>query len=354
MEAGKASSQNAPEGTMKRKARRKGSAAVLGLLLSLGEPPFAAVSLEGFGSSTAGGSQGVVIQVTSLEDSGPGTLRDALAQGNDVRIEFKVGGTIRLREMLSLHGKAQVVLDGSSAPVPGITLEGHALEIRGSTDVVVTHIRSRNSKDDGIRVNYGSRRVVIDHCSVTDAKDENIDLGEDVSDITVSWCIVGDTRAFSFFHKPKGMLIAHFKEPPATQISVHHNLFVNEYQRSPQVSTSGLFDLRNNVIQNWGLYGIRVRNGAWGNIVNNVFLPGSRSSRQPVIIVKDGPRAAGAVYMKGNLYSGGLAVDALSRTDKPHPTEPVATDPTHEVESKVKAGAGAHPRDPIDRQLAGP
>jgi pectate lyase len=206
----------------------------------------------------------------------------------------------------------------------------------------------RNSVSDGILVWNGSSNVVIDHCSVTDSGDENINITEDTSNVTVSWCIIGDTRPDSFARKTKGMLIANFNKPPVTKVSLHHNLFIHEFQRSPQISTAGLVDLRNNVIRDWGAYGIRLRNGAWGNIINNVFATNT-NSQKALILGSD----AGSVYIQGNQGPGTINVNAFSTAFAPFSAAPVTTDPVVEVEQKVLQGVGAFPRDAIDTLLTG-
>jgi pectate lyase len=311
--------------------------------------PLPSQAFEGFGSTTPGGNNDAVIEVTSLDDSGPGTLREALRTPGNARIVFRVGGTIFLQTRLEIRGRAYLTIDGSTAPAPGITLEGNSLRISNSHDIVVTHIRVRNSSDDGILVWDGSYNVVIDHCSVTNSADENISVTEDTHDVTVSWCIIGDTRPDSFALKTKGMLIAHFLKPPVTNVTIHHNLFINEFQRSPQVSTPGLFDIRNNVIENWGYYGIRIRNGAWGNIVNNVFRT-KVNARKAVLLEDD----AGRVHLSGNVGPGSRDVNTLSTAASPFDVAAVWTDPAETVEETVRRWAGAWPRDAIDTALAGP
>lgn len=56
---------------------------------------------EGGGMYTPGGRGGKVIVVTSLEDSGPGTLREACETGGARVIVFNVSGVIRLKAPIS-------------------------------------------------------------------------------------------------------------------------------------------------------------------------------------------------------------------------------------------------------------
>lgn len=59
-------------------------------------------------------------------------------------------------------------------------------------------------------------------------------------------------------------------------MSIHHNVFYCVYQRSPEISSQGLFDMRENVIFNYTEYGSRVREGASGNFVGNWYIGGKK------------------------------------------------------------------------------
>jgi pectate lyase len=309
-------------------------------------PGVLSASYEGFGAATQAGSQGKVVAVTSLEDSGPGTLREALKKGDTPRrIVFRVSGAIQLQRPLKLKGQSFITIDGSTAPGSGITLEGNPLYIQDSHDVVVTHMRVRHSKIDGLTIR-GSHNIIIDHCSFTDSGDENIGLTQDCHDVTVSWCIIGDTRSAAEL-RPKGMLIANFDKPAVTNVSLHHNLFVHESQRSPQVSTAGLLDIRNNVILSWQAYGIRMRRGARGNIINNVFK--TEANAKKAILLTEDP---GPIYIGGNKGPGALNVNQFSTARVPFAVATVATDSPEAAEQKVLREAGALPRDEVDATLA--
>ena len=80
---------------------------------------------EGFGAASKGGEGGEVLWVTNLNDSGPGSLREALKTRGPAIIRFKVGGVIKLQDAIRPNGGAGVkglTLDGlSAAPYGGIT-----------------------------------------------------------------------------------------------------------------------------------------------------------------------------------------------------------------------------------------
>src|SRR5262249_39016217 len=90
---------------------------------------------------TAGGEGGQVITVTTLEDSGPGSLREALSASGPRVIKFAVGGEIWLKDRLGVTNPF-VTVDGSSAPSPGITLMGDRVRLR-THDVILRDIRVR-------------------------------------------------------------------------------------------------------------------------------------------------------------------------------------------------------------------
>lgn len=53
-----------------------------------------AAEVEGFGARTPGGKGGRVLTVTTLADSGPGSLREAVSTKDPRTIRFQVAGEI--------------------------------------------------------------------------------------------------------------------------------------------------------------------------------------------------------------------------------------------------------------------
>ena len=306
-------------------------------------------AFEGFGSSTPGGDNGSQVTVTSLADSGPGTLREAIA-GNNRRIVFAVAGTIKVSSDLSVRDRSFITIDGSTAPSPGITIQGRGIDIRNSHDIIVTDMRIRNAGNDGISVRYGSYNVVIDHCSVTDSVDGNIDITEGAHDITVSWTILGHTRPDWYALTTRGMLLNNESQPAATNVSLHHNFWINNYQRSPEVSTGGLVDIRNNVFWDWGARATRFNDGGRGNVINNVFFKNSSTNEEDAVVLESD---AGPVYVHGNQGPGARNVNSLTTAAAPFNVAPVITDVVTDVEDIVLQGVGAFPRDAVDTSLAG-
>lgn len=309
--------------------------------------------LSGFGSTTSGGSAGTTATVSSLADSGPGTLREALV-GNNRTVRFAVAGTIALSSQLMIRNQAGITISGTSAPSPGITLTGYGLTIRNSHDVIVQGIRVRDTVDDNIAVWDGSYNVVVDHCSLANAGDGNIDITENTHDVTVSWTLLGDSSPDSYLRRSKATLIANFNEAPVTRVSLHNNAWINSFQRNPQISTAGLVDIRDNLVGDWGYYGMRLRAGAMANIVNNYFSTHTRAANAVILeksVTAGDGTGAGAVYISGNGGPAATGVNARSTKSRAYPVAAVSTTPASTVRASVVAGSGVFPRDATDADL---
>jgi len=293
--------------------------------------------IEGFGAETTGGLGGVQYVVTSLADSGPGTLRDAVSQSNRY-VTFAVGGTIELTETLRITGD-HITIDAVAAPLPGITITAaHTgvaaalLDLRGASHIIVRNIRVIDAPDpdtgDNLRIWEDAHHIVIDHCSFRRAGDGNVDICRDAHDITIQWCIIADTV--------KNSLIAERNY----NISLHHNLYVLGDERNPQLDDTTFVDFVNNVVFGWaGNYGTRIRNGASANVVKNYYVPDEGSDASDALVL-DG---AGPIYMESNILPPACPAEGTcgAMMEAPAVTE---MDPEAALRA-VLAEAGAHPRD---------
>src|SRR5262249_24537798 len=70
---------------------------------------------EGGGMYSFGGRGGRVIVVTSLEDSGPGTFREACEAGGPRVVVFNVAGIIRLKDRIRIRAP-YITINGATAP----------------------------------------------------------------------------------------------------------------------------------------------------------------------------------------------------------------------------------------------
>src|SRR4051794_38085305 len=78
---------------------------------------------EGFGAKSIGGRGGRVIEVTNLNDSGPGSFRDCAENVGPRTCVFRVGGTIALTTPIAVQAaNSYLTVAGQTAPGGGIQL----------------------------------------------------------------------------------------------------------------------------------------------------------------------------------------------------------------------------------------
>ncbi len=296
----------------------------------------------GFGAIATGGEGRPVYPVTSLADSGIGSLRSVLDTAGRLgggRIVFAVGGDVVLHAALRVP--ANVTLDGLTAPAPGITLWGDrlpagdgVLEIRRG-NVVVRGLRIRNAVNDGIQIaatnGTSIRRIVVDHCAITNSGDGGIDVTGSadarVRDVTLSWNYLAANGGPC---ANKGWCGgATLVKYGVERISVHGNVWDKNLRRNPSVDgAETLADVRGNVVRGYVESGTQLRNGAAGNVVGN-FFEGAR----PLLT------ADARVFVAAN--DGAAAASVARPFDVADPLGIV----TREA---VMASAGAPPLDGVD------
>lgn len=259
----------------------------------------------GFGTKTKAGRGGKVIEVTTLNDSGAGSLREALLVKEPRIIVFKVGGTIELKDALYIHDP-YVTVAGQTAPGDGITLKNMGLTIV-SHDVLIQNIRIRpgnegavkGSDNDGVGIlgkEYGgdTYNVVLDHVSVSWAEDENISLIGDVHDVTISNSIISEALNRSRHAKEThsaGLLIRDTNNFTIRNTILAHNAFRNPDITNNSLRINMLGELVNNVIYNWGNLGTELQNTSSSgsdtvrvNIVGNTYrYGGDTEGKWPVV-----------------------------------------------------------------------
>ncbi|WP_327636651.1 Ig-like domain-containing protein [Kribbella sp. NBC_00482] len=278
---------------------------------------------EGAGKWAKGGRGGSVYEVTTLADSGPGSLREGVS-GSDRTIVFRVSGTIKLESQLLISGN-NLTIAGQTAPGGGICLSGHGTGIKGSAhDIVIRYLRFRlgdlyEIADDSFNTNVpGSvspeiRNLIIDHCSFSWAVDECLSPYGNY-DVTVQWCIVSEGLALSAHPKNRHGYGGIWGGERNTY---HHNLVAHQGGRQPRFGyTEGInleVDHYNNVIFDHGytsIYGGEWANGI--NIMNNFYKPGPTTLDEVAPVVVSANRG-GQWYVAGNQVDGHPDVTAHNR-----------------------------------------
>src|SRR5690606_6726960 len=134
---------------------------------------------EGGGMYSFGGRGGKVFVVDNLNDSGPGSLREACEAGGARIIVFNVAGIIRLKTPITVRAP-YLTIAGQTAPGDGVCVAGESFLI-DTHDVVIRHMRFRRGetfvgrRDDAIGGNPIGN-IMIDHVSASWGLDENMSM----------------------------------------------------------------------------------------------------------------------------------------------------------------------------------
>ena len=92
---------------------------------------------EGYGRFAQGGRGGDVYHVTSLEDSGPGSIRHGIESAQGPRtIVFDLSETIELKSELEITGSF-ITIAGQTAPGGGITLKDQSLQLNNASHIII-------------------------------------------------------------------------------------------------------------------------------------------------------------------------------------------------------------------------
>lgn len=248
---------------------------------------------EGHGRYVTGGRGGTVYHVTNLNDSGTGSLREALGKSGKRTIVFDVSGTIKLRSDIKVS-KGDVTVAGQTAPGDGITLANYTINM-SANNVIIRFIRSRRGNavdiNEGADAIWGRQRsnIILDHCSFSWSIDEVASF-YDNRNFTMQWCTIAE--ALNNAGHGKG---AHGYGGiwGGKNASFHHNLLIHLNNRVPRFNGaryawSGYdtskypntiqaerVDFRNCVMYNWGSGGCYGGpGGGYINMVNNYYKAG--------------------------------------------------------------------------------
>lgn len=225
----------------------------------------------GFGRTATGGRSGTVYHVTNLNDSGAGSLRDAVSQPNRI-VVFDVAGVINISSRIVFARNLYVA--GQTAPGEGITVYGDGVSFSGSTNIIVRYMRFRMGKGgtsgkDCAGIANGTD-MIFDHCSFSWGLDEvfsiNPDGKGDLHNITLMNCIFGQGL---LTHSAGGLM-------QADSITLYRNFYCDNGTRNNKVK--GAHQYVNNIVYNWknGCYlmGGDSSGKSYANTQGNLFING--------------------------------------------------------------------------------
>lgn len=217
--------------------------------------------------------------VTNLNNSGAGSLRDAVSQANRI-VVFHVSGVIDLNKEVLVFKDNQTVLF-QTAPGDGIELYNGRTSSTNANNLIVRYMRMRTGRQvsgsdniDAGGAAYGHDQI-YDHCSFTWGTDECFSLNNDkqpkgLYNITLQNSILGQGCQN---HSCGGLVQTSDEEG----VTVFRNLFIDNKTRNFKVK--GLNQFVNNVIYNWGngaAYNMGGESSGHSNTVieNNYFIKG--------------------------------------------------------------------------------
>jgi len=255
---------------------------------------------------TDGGRGGKIVKVTTLDNNGPGSLREAIAKEGARIIVFEVGGVIDLEKQSLAITNPDITIAGQTAPSPGITLIRGGIDVK-THDVIIQHLRVRPGDNGEARGSgfaedavstLSAYNLILDHCSLTWAVDENMSAsGPRFTGSTRDEWRAGTSHNILYSHNLVAEGLADATHPKfehskgslihdnVSDILIYGNLYAHNYERNP------LF-----------------KGGVQGQIVNNfIYDPGQRAVHYNLQALEwgDVPFETGRMDLIGNVMRGG-------------------------------------------------
>lgn len=267
---------------------------------------------EGFGAYAQGGRGGKVLFVTNTNDSGPGSLREAVEAEGARTVIFQVGGTIHLKSQMRIK-QPFLTIAGQTALGDGICISGREVVV-DAHDCIIRYVRFRlgdgeKAADDALSTYRGAKDSIIDHCSASWAVDETISATF-VKNVTIQWCIISESLNNSVHPKGKhgyGSLIN------GEEVTYHHNLYAHHSDRVPRPAACQL-DFRNNVLYDFGGGGYNHGEATRLNYVGNYIIPQDGLKATSFYVKKPaGPAALSKIYFAQNFSTSSAAATADNR-----------------------------------------
>jgi pectate lyase len=238
-------------------------------------------------------SQIKVIEVTSLNDSGPGSLRAALKAAGPRIVVFRVAGRIELLSRIDVRGNdgnSCLYVAGQTAPGGGIwvsngpaavSLSSIALQ-EGVHDVIIRGLRVRTNATGAIDVD-GGHDIILDHLSMGWTSEDILDIwygtttrSSPISRVSVQRSQLSEAYARHATFINIGGEHSTGNETGVDRISIQHNLMGHASHRAPNISAASA-SVVNNVVYNTKWKGTITKHSTTTDIIANYYQPGPMS-----------------------------------------------------------------------------
>jgi hypothetical protein len=241
-------------------------------------------SAIGAGAYSLGGSGGQVIHVTTLNWTGPGSLKEAIQTAGPRIIVFDVSGEIDATSepdySVLINGSSydNITLAGQSAPPGGITIKVSAFIFDSISHVICRYIRFRQDSsiagvDQDSLWMLGGSNIIYDHCTFSHGNDEAASFADStgtMTGVTMQHCLLQDSKT--------GTIMG--VDGSTGEFSCINNVFSGISHRFCNTKGRGRYDIINNVVYNWKSRLCRFQEGGEQNLINNYYKPSYGGLRQ--------------------------------------------------------------------------
>lgn len=300
-----------------------------------------------------------VIKVTSLADSGLGTLRECVSLPFPRVCVFEVSGRISLSDDL-LVSEPDLIVAGQTAPAPGILVSNGGFKVT-THDVRIEHLALRSG--DGVTgTDPAFRRsiklqgseaysITLKNLSMSWGVDSNVVTVGAVRDVLVKDCIISEALYDSIHPlgaRGNGVLVSE----GARNVVFQGNLLAANYDRNIRWKYDTRGEMVNNVVFGWG--GTSSWNttnisdpdgfdvGVYLDVIGNVYLPGPEGYDSAYAVYSSRTPAGTRLFINGNISPLVSNVESQFRSSTRVLTGPAAM-PVDGVFEAVMANAGARP-----------
>jgi hypothetical protein len=259
-----------------------------------------------------------VLKVTSLADSGAGTLRDCVVQAFPRVCVFEVSGRIALASDL-LVTQPDLVVAGQTAPSPGIMITNGGFTIQ-SHDVRIEHLALRSGDsttgtDPSIRRSVTVQGLVaynvkLKNLSMSWGVDSNMTTIGPVQDVTVQDSIIAEALWRSIHPlgaRSNGVLVGE----KARNIIFVGNLIASNVDRNIRWKYDTRGEMINNVVYGWGgstnwnttnISDLENKDiGTYLDVIGNVYRPGPQGLQKAYAVYTENTPSGTRLFVADNI-----------------------------------------------------